>query len=423
MIAKNYRSNKHLTLVDRERIEDSLKVGSSRSTIAKSLGKEKSTICKEVKNRRELYVAPYRNTSGVSDCVSMEHCNLKFCTKPCEKYTKIYCARRDRLVGVCNGCSTFSTCNLTRYIYRAKQSQNEYRETLTDSRVGVDLTTAQAKVLGDKILPLLKQGHSPYAICQILDLDICEKSIYNYIRMGVFDISGVNLFHLRSTVNRKQLKKKYTYKPRENRAYLKNRTYKDFEKYVSDHPSLSIVEMDTVYNDVSNGPFIQTFQLVNYNLMIAIYHKEKTAANMIKGFKSIKESLGDDLFSKVFKICITDRGTEFSGADQFEELGFKLFFCDAMQSSQKPHVENNHRLLRFICPNKQDLYKLGLQSQSDLDLIFSHINSYPREVLNGKSPIEVFEFFNEDADIILVRLKISKIEKKLVILTPNLIKK
>ena len=48
-----------------------------------------------------------------------------------------------------------------------------------------------------------------------------------------------------------------------------------------------------------------------------------------------------------------------------------------MQSSQKPHVENNHRLFRYICPKGTDLKQLGLHSQKDLDLLFSHINSYP----------------------------------------------
>ena len=67
------------------------------------------------------------------------------------------------------------------------------------------------------------------------------------------------------------------YKKRENKLYLKERTYDCFEKHMKEHPSTSVVEMDTVYNDVSNGPFIQTFMLVAYGIMIAVYHTTKNA--------------------------------------------------------------------------------------------------------------------------------------------------
>lgn len=94
-----------------------------------------------------------------------------------------------------------------------------------------------------------------------------------------------------------------------------------------------------------------------------------------------------------------------------------------MASWQKPHVENNHRLLRFICPKEKDLALLGLQSQTDLDLIFSHINSYPREERHGKSPIDEFVFYHPEANSILDLLHIRRIENDLIILNPSLIKK
>ena len=58
-------------------------------------------------------------------------------------------------------------------------------------------------------------------------------------------------------------------------------------------------------------------------------------------------------------------------------------------------------------------------TQKDIDLMFSHINSVPRESLGGKTPYEAFCFFyGED---ILKKLNIQKIEKDIVTLQPYLL--
>ncbi len=242
--------------------------------------------------------------------------------------------------------------------------------------------------------------------------------------MGVFHSFGLTDLDLRSKVSRKMKKKdQIKYKKREERAYLKGRTYDCYEAYMKAHPSAAVVEMDTVYNDVSKGPFIQTFMFVAFGIMIGIYQTTKTAESMVNGLRIIKTLLGDELFKSVAQVLLTDRGTEFSDAEGFEELIGKIFYCDPMASWQKPHCENNHRLLRFICPNEKDLYQLGLQSQADVDLIFSHINSYPREERYGKSPIEEFVFYHNNANSILELLHINQVPKDEVTLIPELIKK
>ena len=84
--------------------------------------------------------------------------------------------------------------------------------------------------------------------------------------------------------------------------------------------------------------------------------------------------------------------------------------------SQKPHVENNHNYVRDIIPNGKNLKSL---TQEDLDLMFSHINSTPRESLNGKTPYEAFAFFyGED---ILRKLNVARIDKDAVTLMPYLL--
>lgn len=417
---------KHLTLNERKKIEDALFNGSSRTAIAETLGKDKSTICKEVKKHRELISKQYgRNPKGVYDCIHMNSCDLKFCSNPCSQYERTRCSRRDRTVGVGNGCEDKKDCRKSKYLYDAHRAHDAYTQELKDTRTGINLTSSQAKELGDLLKPLIDNGQSIYAILKNHpELPYSEKTIYNYISDGVFSQSGLYDIDLHLKTKRKSIKpKKVVSKPRINRAFLKGRTFQDFQEYMDFHPNAKVVEMDTVYNDGSNGPFLQTFQFVKSMLMIAILHSTKTAHDMCKGIQLLKERLGNSDFQKHVQVILTDRGGEFSAAEEIERFGVKLFYCDPMCSWQKPHVENNHLLLRRILPKNRDWLQLGLHNQDDIDLIFSHINSYPREQLYGRTPVEVILFFNEDNEHSLQKLRIRKIDADSVILKPSLLHK
>ena len=101
------------------------------------------------------------------------------------------------------------------------------------------------------------------------------------------------------------------------------------------------------------------------------------------------------------------------------ELRTNIFYCDPMTSSQKPHVENNHNYIRDILPNGLDLSFL---TQDKLNLMFSHINSVPRECYAGKTPYEMFEFFYDKDNEIANSFNIQKIERDKVVLKPYLLK-
>ena len=144
---------------------------------------------------------------------------------------------------------------------------------------------------------------------------------------------------------------------------------------------------------------------------------------MSKTLNKFQDILSDKEYEKLFSVLLTDRGSEFAKPQQFEinmdtgEIRSKIFYCDPMQSSQKPHVENNHIFIREILPNGQDWSSL---TQEKLDLMFSHINSTPRENLGDKTPYEIFTFIygKKVAD----KLNIQKIAKDEVNTTPRLLK-
>ena len=156
--------------------------------------------------------------------------------------------------------------------------------------------------------------------------------------------------------------------------------------------------------------------------MIGILHTEKTSQSMSSTLDSLQELLRDN-YQKLFSLLLTDRGTEFAKPQLFEinadtgEIKSNIFYCDAQQPSQKPHVENNHNFIREILPNGQSWCKL---TQEKVNLMFSHINSVPRKSLGEKTPYEAFSFFYGSE--ILDKLNIHEINKDMVTLKPYLLK-
>lgn len=306
----------------------------------------------------------------------------------------------------------------------------DYRTTLIDSREGVNLTIQEAKQMASVIAPLLKQGQSPYQIItNHPELCISEKTLYNYIENNVFrEIAGITVLDLRRQVSRKLTKKKAkTYKKRADKKYLEGRTYKDYETYLSENSEVFVTQMDTVYNDETNGPFLQTFKFVRAGIILALYHNEKTAVSMKEGVDILESILGTELFRKYVHVLLTDRGTQFSAAEAMETSSdgtrrTRVFYCDPMQSGQKGTLENKHIELRYILPKGTNLKNLGLTCQSELNLVLSHVNSSPCEVLGNKSPLELTEFMYQDLYEKLIAFGIHPIEKDQIILKPYLLK-
>ena len=177
------------------------------------------------------------------------------------------------------------------------------------------MTYSELKALADIIVPLIKKGHSPYQIITSHpELNISEKTLYNYIESGVFRQFGLLDIDLRVKTRRISKKDSVKYKKREDRKFLIGRTYKDFISYTDDNDNASIVEMDTVYNGQS-GPFMQTFKFLSYSFMFIIYHEEKTAKAMVEGVDLLESILGKELFLKEVEVIKTDRGSEFSDAE------------------------------------------------------------------------------------------------------------
>jgi len=410
---------KQLSLSQRKRIEEMLNQRRRKSEIANEIDKSPSTIAREINKHKVIKPHNYLKSPNIFNCRFFNNC--KICTDKCRIYQPISCKERDRNIGACNNCSKLKTCNLDKYFYFAEKAHEQYKYTLTDSRQGVNLNTSELIELAHLICPLIKRGQSIYTILNNHpEIKLCEKTIYNYIEMGLFKDWGVTNITLKRKVRRRLPRKKL--KKRKELNSYNGRTYTDYLEYKIQHPRIVTTEMDTVYNSQS-GPYIQTFIFENTSFMIGVLHSKKTADSMANSLNIFQDKLSDKEYESLFSVLLTDRGTEFAKPQQFEinqntgEIRSKIFYCDPMQSSQKPHVENNHIFIREILPNGQDWSHL---TQGKLDLMFSHINSTPRENLGGKTPYEIFTFIYGEE--LAEKLNIQKIAKDEVTTTPRLLK-
>lgn len=417
--------NLHLTVQERIIIEKGIENGSTKAAIALTIGKDKSTVGKEIKKHRELV----HKSSYKINCANMKNCSHNHVCDNCADFKPFTCNRRDRSPGACNGCSKYTHCRYDKYRYKADFSHKKYREDLVDFRTGINMSYEECKAMADIIVPLIKAGHSPYHIVtNHPELNISEKTLYNYIENGIFREFGLLDIDLRIKTKRKITKKASNkYKKREDKKYLNGRTYDDFINYTAENKNLSVVEMDTVYNNGSTGPFMQTFKFLDYSFMFIVYQEEKTAKSMVEGVDLLEKILGEDLFSEEVAIIKTDRGSEFCDAEGFEKeenesRRTRIFYCDPMASGQKGSLENNHKEIRYICPKENDLKDLGLNSQEKANLIVSHINSQSKEHLKGKSPLEVMEFMNPALYQKFKDFGIERINKDNIVLKPYLLK-
>ncbi len=99
------------------------------------------------------------------------------------------------------------------------------------------------------------------------------------------EIAGITVMDLRRQVSRRIPKKK----SRES---------------LSENPDVFVTQMDTVYNDKTSGPFIQTFQFINAGLLFALYHESKTALAMRDGVDLLESVLGTELFRKYVHVLL-----------------------------------------------------------------------------------------------------------------------
>lgn len=429
---------KHLTLDSRIMIESQLNQHNSFKGIAKLLGKDCTTISKEIKNHicfeKSGAVGKAFNDCKLShsrQCTINKVCKVcgfhsnrpcwtcGRCMQSCPFYQKYICPKLSKPPYVCNGCQERYKCTLEKHYYKASYAQKEYELVRSQSRSGFALSERELKQLDDIISPLLKKGQSLHhiAIHHADELMKSERTLYSYINNGLFSAKNIDMPRTVRMRPRKSAPKPVKI----DKACRTGRNLECFHKYLKEHPYFPVRQIDSV-EGIKGGAVLLTIHFVEQELQLAFLRKTNDSKSVIDIFNRLYLELRPDIFMNIFPILLADNGSEFSNpsAIEFDFQGnprTKIFYCNASAPYQKPNCENNHEMIRRIIPKGTDI---GKYTQEQIDLMMSHINSYSRKNLGDKSPYDVFSFqYGED---ILKIFNLKKIPADEINLTPALLK-
>lgn len=407
-------NQKHIDLSGRIRIEQGLNNGDSFRDIARSINKDPSTISKEVRrhsiikerNADAFAPTPCANNYDESKpraniCKVMHMCGdnecqhrcvtcRKFrCSDVCKFYKPRECEKLKKPPYVCNGCGKRVNCMMEKKIYSSKYAQDTYENVRTTSREGINQTPESIQQLDDLLSPLIKKGQSiAHIYASHADEIACSRrTIYSYIDSGVFEVRNMDL------------RRKVVYKPRKkktatsikDRAFRKDRGYKEFLDYVDKNKPTYIVEMDTVEGAKGTKPCFLTMLFRNCKLMLMFLLEDQTQDEVNRVFDYLTKVLGIELFQKLFEVIITDNGHEFQDrwnleCDENGEIRTRIYYCDPNRSDQKGALEKNHEYIRYVLPKGISFENM---TEETTLLLLNHINSEKRDSLNGHSPYEV----------------------------------
>ena len=431
--------SKFLSYEDRMIIAQRLQENASFGAIGKELGKDRTTISKEIKkysydkkSGRPGY--PYNPCKFRATCKAKRICGTSCthqsaykcslcseCTLHCSDFVEDVCSVKNKPPYVCNGCIQLPKCTLLKRIYDPADAHERAHHAVSEARTGIMSNEDDIARINGIISPLVKNGQSLHQIylAHVDELMCSEKTLYNYVDGCLFDIRNIDL------------PRKVKYRPRYKKPELKvdrgcrvGRNYHDYEVYMEQHPDTAVVQMDSVIGS-KGGKVLLTIYFVNVSLMLGFLREANTSKSVIDIYDELYHRLGGQDFRKLFPVILTDNGSEFSNPKCIENgpdgKGFqrtRIYYCNPSAPYQKAEIEVGHEFIRRILPKGRSFDEL---TQADVELMMNHINSYRRKKLNGKSPYEAFSFYyGED---LAERLRCHEVAAKDINLTARLLKK
>lgn len=364
----------HLTREQRNNIEYLLSINKSFSYIGSSINVDRTTISKEIRRNRYIKSSFYNefDKKGINSAINN-----------CDKLKKP--------PYVCNACPNKIYCTKHKLYYNARLAQKNSDTNLVEARSGIDITPEVIDQIENTIIPLIKLKKQSVNQVYANHKDILyfsKTTFYKYVNLGVLSLTNLDL-PKKVKYKRRKANKDFDYKRK--LALLKGRTYEDYLTFTTDHPKMNICEMDTVEGNKGGKVFL-TIIIRDTKFMFIRLMDNKNIACVNKEIDKLKDSLGIKLFSKIFRIVLTDNGSEFLDPVHIERdfnSGNKtcnVFYCKPYSSYQKPNIERNHEYIRRVFPKGVSFDNLTDEQTQNLE---TTINNIPRDKFDSKSPYDM----------------------------------
>lgn len=333
------RKYKHINVVERYKIEGYLEAKKSIKEIAEILGRDRSTIYREIKRGRVILLDSELRKRA---CYKADAGEMRYeeAGKNKERSLKI---GKDRL--------------LEQYI--------------------------RGKILNDKYSPDAVIGEIKRKNLKFKGM-ICTKTLYNYIDTGIFsDITNENLWQ-----KRKSKKKRYrTIK----RVCLRNKMARRItERPIEANERLEYGhwEGDCVKGKQGSKTSLLTLTERKTLEEIIIKLEQATQEEVQKAIDALEKKYGRT-FKLKFKTITFDNGGEFLNWKTLEFSVFDrktrrvtIYFAHAYSAWERGSNENANRIIRRFIPKGTDIDQFD---KSEIKGIEKWMNNYPRKILGYRS--------------------------------------
>ncbi len=333
----------HLTEKDRYKIEALLEGKKKPEEIAKILGRDLSTIYREI-NRGTV-------SRLQSDLSEKEQYRANVAQADYEKQGR----NKERRLK----------------IGKDKRLEDHIRERLIKDRFSPDAITGEVKVKGLKF-----------------ERTICTKTLYNYIDAGIFSgISNENLWE-----KRKKRKRKYKTVSRVNSKNKDCRSIEERPKKVEKRLEYGHWEGDSVKGPqgAKTSLFTLTERATREEVIIKV---EQATQEAIKAAVDGLEAKYGDKFKVMFKTITFDNGVEFLGWKSLEVSALRsperrttIYFAHSYSSWERGTNENQNRMIRRFIPKGTDIADID---EKEIQKIQDWMNNYPRKILGYKTASQV----------------------------------
>lgn len=351
----------HLSLAERIIIENRLINGELPVSIARSLGRSRSTITRELK-RNGL-----RRRSRVN--------------RPKELHMD---SRHFR------GTETVDLIRKRKDSYRKRQlafSGSVYHAVLAERRAKAR-TKHQSLILEQGayvttrayVLEKLKLRWSPEQISGRLEYEeklphVSHAAIYAFIQEHS---------HLHKYLRRKGRKYRHTKAQAYNTTPRQLHSIDDRPKIIDERKRTGDLEGDTIFGKDTRDRLLTHADRKTGLLSVSLVYAYDAQKIRKRTASDIRRIFGKDIHSITY-----DNGSEFNAWQQLElDTGTTVYFAHPYHSWERGTNENTNGLIRDFFPKGTDFKKLR---QQDILRVESLLNNRPRKRLNWLTPIEAYE--------------------------------